>query len=123
MLLDFFQARPDHVERLVRPPFGRFKQLGRRAAAPSSAFRDPRVPRDQLHDMRMPPYMRDSDSLPLSITRRQYEVLMELLQEARKKKLKLKSPVERLSEQLEQRKSGSPAGIIAGRNKGDGNET
>jgi hypothetical protein len=123
VLLDFFQDRPDHVERLVRPPFGRFKQLGRHAAAPSSAFRDPRVARDQLHDMRMPPYMRDSDSLPLSITRRQYEVLMELLQEARKKKLKLRSPVERLSEQLEQRKSGSPAGIIAGRKKGDGNET
>jgi hypothetical protein len=71
----------------------------------------------------MPPYMRDSDALPLSITRRQYQVLMELLREAKKKKLKLKSPVERLSEQLEQRKSGSPGESTAGRKKDDGNET
>jgi hypothetical protein len=124
VLLDFFQDRPDHVEMLVRPPFGRLRQLRAQApATPNPSFRDPRLTRDQLHDMRMPPYMRDSDALPLSITRRQYEVLIELLGEAKKKKLKLKSPVERLSEQLEQRKSGSPAGSTAGRKKGDGNET
>ena len=100
VLLDFFQAKPNHVEKLVRPPFGRFVDLAKR----HSGFRDPRVERDQLHDMRMPPYMRDSDSLPLSITRRQYEVLKKLLREAKKKKLKLKSPIERLSEELKQRR-------------------
>jgi hypothetical protein len=99
VLLDFFQAQPKHVEKLIRPPFGRFKQLPRRAGAPNTKFRDPRVSRDQLHDMRMPPYMRDSDALPLSITRRQYDLLMELLNKARQ----LKSPVERLIAQLKQR--------------------
>jgi hypothetical protein len=29
--------------------------------------------------MRMPPYMRDSDALPLSITHRQYDALIKLL--------------------------------------------
>lgn len=100
VLLDFFQAKPNHVEKLVRPPFGRFVDLAKR----HSGFRDPRVERDQLHDMRMPPYMRDSDCFPLSITRRQYEVLKKLLREAKKKKLKLKSPIERLSEELKQRR-------------------
>ena len=28
---------------------------------PNPRFRDPRVARDSLHDMRMPPFMRDSD--------------------------------------------------------------
>jgi hypothetical protein len=51
--------------------------------------------------MRMPPYMRDSDANPLSITRRQYDLLMELLNKARQ----LKSPVERLIGQLKQRQS------------------
>jgi hypothetical protein len=102
-LLDLFQdrAKSKHLKELIRPPFGRFKQLPRRAGAPSSKFRDPRVERDWLHDMRMPPYMRDSDANPLSITRRQYDLLMELLNKARQ----LKSPVERLIGQLKQRQS------------------
>ena len=29
-----------------------------------------------MHDMRMPPYMRDSDATALSITRRQYDTIM-----------------------------------------------
>jgi hypothetical protein len=98
-LLDLFQdpSKSKHLKELIRPPFGRFADLAKRR----SGFRDPRVERDWLHDMRMPPYMRDSDANPLSITRRQYDVLMELLNKARQ----MKSPVERLIEQLKQRHS------------------
>jgi hypothetical protein len=79
-LLDFLQQNADQVKRLIRPPFGRFEQLaGHRGPKPNPDFRDPRVKRDQLHDMRMPPYMRDSDTAPLSITVRQYDALMELV--------------------------------------------
>jgi hypothetical protein len=48
-------------------------------AKPNPALRDPRITRDVLHDMRMPPYMRDSDATPLSLTRRQYQFLMKVL--------------------------------------------
>jgi hypothetical protein len=90
VLLDFLRENSERVKRLVRPPFGRFWQLAGRTTPPKS-FRDPRVERDQLHDMRMPPYMRDSDSLPLSITWRQYSALITFLDKVGA----LDSPVER----------------------------
>jgi hypothetical protein len=34
------------------------------------------VSRDGLHDMRMPPFMRDSDENPLALTWRDYDALM-----------------------------------------------
>jgi hypothetical protein len=46
---------------------------------PDPHFRDPRVARDGLHDMRMPPYMRDSDENALSLNWRDYDALMRLL--------------------------------------------
>jgi hypothetical protein len=46
---------------------------------PHQQFRDPRVERDGFHDMRMPPYMRDSDQNSLSITYRQYAAILELM--------------------------------------------
>jgi hypothetical protein len=79
-LLDFLQTRTEYVRRLVRPPFGRFRQLEEAPGPqPNPAFRDPRVPRDTLHDMRMPPYFRDCDENPLSLTWRQHDTLMRLL--------------------------------------------
>jgi len=68
------------VRKMVRPPFGRLWQLPkRRKKKPRPEFRDPRNARDQQHDMRMPPYMRDSDLCPLSITFRQYDALMRVI--------------------------------------------
>lgn len=79
-LLEFLRTRADHVRRLVRPPFGRFRELAvDPGPEPNPGFRDPRVMRDTLQDMRMPPYMRDSDSNPLSLTWRQYHALMDLV--------------------------------------------
>jgi hypothetical protein len=79
-LIDFLQTRADFVRRLIRPPWGRFRQLDADPGFPPNPnFRDPRVPRDQLHDMRMPPYMRDSDENALSLNWRQYSELLALV--------------------------------------------
>ncbi len=86
-LIDFLRSNPDRVERLVRPPMGRFSELaGRKRKSTPQKFRDPRVDRDTYHDMRMPPYMRDLDQNPLSVTHRQHDALMQLIQS-------LKNPV------------------------------
>jgi hypothetical protein len=81
-LMAFLVLRRDHVLRLVRPPFGRFRQLDSKAPVkPNARFRDSRLDRDLFHDMRMPPYMRDSDANPLSLTWRQYQTLLQLIEE------------------------------------------
>jgi hypothetical protein len=70
------------VEKLIRPAYARFKDLPAKANPedkPDPGQRDPRNDRDRQHDMRMPPYMRDSDATPLSLNRRQYESLMATL--------------------------------------------
>ena len=79
-VLDLLRTRPDHVRRLIRPPFGRVRQfVADPPADPNRAFRDPRVVRDTKQDMRMPPYMRDSDENPLSMTWRQHDLLMKFI--------------------------------------------
>ncbi|MEP0873927.1 hypothetical protein NDA01_29910 [Trichocoleus desertorum AS-A10] len=79
-LILFMKTRGDRLKQMIRPPFGSFAQLPvEPLAEPHPDFRDPRVFRDTLHDMRMPPYMRDSDREPLSLTRRQYTMLMDYL--------------------------------------------
>jgi hypothetical protein len=80
-LIDFLNAYAERVRDLIRPPFGRFAELAAPKKRNKSArpFRDPRDDRDGYHDMRMPPYMRDSDQNSLSITYRQYHALMDLL--------------------------------------------
>ena len=78
-LLDFLASNPDRIRQMLRPPFGRFSELPERPPeSPNHAFRDPRVLRDGMQDMRMPPYMRDSDETSLSLTRRQYELVLAL---------------------------------------------
>jgi hypothetical protein len=80
LLLDFLQTRGAFVRRLIRPAWGRFRELAENPGlVPDPGFRDPRVPRDQLHDMRMPPYMRDSDENALSLNWRQYHELLALV--------------------------------------------
>jgi hypothetical protein len=79
-LIELLQSKRERVLRIVRPPFARVRQLSDKPASePNPGFRDPRVPRDTVQDMRMPPYMRDSDENPLSITHRQYDALIRLL--------------------------------------------
>jgi hypothetical protein len=68
------------IRLMIRPPYGYFRQLPTvPAAAPNRAFRDPRIARDMEYDMRMPPFMRDSDATAMSLTHRQYDELMALV--------------------------------------------
>jgi hypothetical protein len=81
-LLDFLRRRPDEVKELIRPPFGYFQDIAKKkkpGPRPNKNFRDPRVDRDGVHDMRMPPYLRDSDFRPLSLTHRQHSTLMKFI--------------------------------------------
>ncbi|RHW25388.1 hypothetical protein D0Z08_19360 [Nocardioides immobilis] len=78
-LIRFLIGRGDRVRDLVRPAYGAFADLRPEVAsddAPDPTFRDPRILRDLLHDMRMPPYMRDEMAQALGLTRRQYAELM-----------------------------------------------
>jgi hypothetical protein len=78
-LLDFLASDPDRVRQILRPPFGCFSELPERPPeSPNPGFRDPRVLRDSMQDMRMPPYMRDSDETALSLTHRQYHLVLAL---------------------------------------------
>lgn len=81
VLLDFLRRRREHVLHLLRPPFGAFVQFPETAGNdPDPRFRDPRVLRDSMNDMRMPPYMRDACFFPLSLTRRAYLELVAFLE-------------------------------------------
>jgi len=78
----FLRTNSAYVKRLIRPPYGKFKELAANPAATAASnpqHRDPRITRDTLHDMRMPPYMRDSDATALSLTHRQYDFLMDVV--------------------------------------------
>jgi hypothetical protein len=80
VLIDFLRRRHAHVRRLLRPPFGLVGEWDENPGPePNPAFRDPRVQRDLQHDMRMPPYMRDAYWVPLSLTRRQYQLMIGFL--------------------------------------------
>lgn len=74
-LLSLLEADAARARRMLRPAYGAFAELEASVAGdavPNPDFRDPRILRDQAHDMRMPPYMRDELSTALSLTRRQY---------------------------------------------------
>jgi hypothetical protein len=78
----FLRTSAKQVQRLIRPAYAHFKDLREKVstnAKPDPQQRDPRNARDNEHDMRMPPYMRDSDASPLSLNRRQYNFLMQTL--------------------------------------------
>jgi hypothetical protein len=71
------------VKKLIRPAYAHFKNLAPKVNSedkPNPEQRDPRNNRDQQPDMRMPPYMLDSDATPLSLNRRQYEFLLQTLE-------------------------------------------
>jgi hypothetical protein len=85
------------MRQLVRPAYAHFKDLRATVKTndkPDPTQRDPRIIRDTEHDMRMPPYMRDSDATPLSLNRRQYEFLMQTVERLQPtaKELKTEAP-------------------------------
>jgi hypothetical protein len=74
--------------KIIRPPYHAFPDLPEHpgAAAGAGERRDPRVKRDRAHDMRMPPYMRDSDYAALALTPRQYDLLIGFIEDVRQGK-------------------------------------
>jgi hypothetical protein len=92
-LIELFRSQPERVRHLLRPPYAHIADLPEKPVMPPRTDklgagridvlapddRDPRVTRGQLHDMRMPPYMRDSDATPLSLTWRQHREVMALI--------------------------------------------
>jgi hypothetical protein len=92
-MIALFRTQGARLKHLIRPPFARFGDLPAQPAAalPTDSLdpggvqvlrpveRDPRELRDQQHDMRMPPYMRDADAFPLSLSWRQYREVMALI--------------------------------------------
>jgi hypothetical protein len=84
-LIWFLLQNESRFDDIVRPPFARLNELPPDPAHHSlQHLRDPRNQRDLAHDMRMPPYMRDSDFSALSITRRQWQQIKEFIEELKK---------------------------------------
>jgi hypothetical protein len=76
----FVEMFGPRVAQILRPPWAAFEDLASNVDGSTTVQRDPRRPRDTLHDMRMPPFMRDSDARPLSLTRRQYYQVLEVVE-------------------------------------------
>jgi len=79
VLAEFLRDNAERVRRLIRPPYALVRESEPSAAQQAAGFRRPWDADARVHDMRMPPYMRDSDASPLSLTRRQYIQLMGLV--------------------------------------------
>jgi len=78
-LMNFLLNQAERVHQMIRPAYGTFEQFSPTVQPdqePAPDFRDPRIFRDQMHDMRMPPYMRDELAGALGLTRHQYLTLM-----------------------------------------------
>jgi hypothetical protein len=108
-LVWFFRERPERLREIVRPPFAKFRDLKKVFAGPASPYdkRDPRDGACQIFDMRMPPYMKDSDYKALSLTRRQYDQLLEYVNAVKKQggKLQPQSPTQQSVDTFKQRQS------------------
>jgi hypothetical protein len=81
-ILTFLREQAERARRMLRPAYGAFDELAAAVTAtdpPAAGHRDPRIARDQAHDMRMPPYMRDETASALSLTRRQYLEVLALI--------------------------------------------
>ncbi len=79
VLLEFLRTNADRTRRLIRPPYALVRESAPDEPRPPVGRRRPWDADVSLHDMRMPPYMRDSDASPLSLSRRQYVQLMSLV--------------------------------------------
>lgn len=82
-LIWFLLQNETRFRQIVRPPFAPVSTLKTEPTTHSArsltGLRDPRIPRDRAHDMRMPPYMRDSDYSALSITLRQWQQIKDFI--------------------------------------------
>ena len=98
-LVLFLRTNADRIRRLIRPAYPHFRDFRANPSSdqhPDASHRDPRILRDTMHDMRMPPYMRDSDATPLSLNRRQYDFVMNVLDRLQPRRGKVKEKAENI---------------------------
>jgi hypothetical protein len=81
-LIDLMRTYKDRFRNMIRPPYARVHEL---TETPNnepdpSRLRDARNRRDNAQDMRMPPYMRSDTASSLSLSRRQYNEIMQMLE-------------------------------------------
>lgn len=81
-LVDFLLTHYERVKLMIRPPYAKVRELKNKPDDKPSPLRkrDARVARDNMQDMRMPPYMRSNTATALSLSWRQYEQVMNLLE-------------------------------------------
>jgi hypothetical protein len=77
VMLDFLRKYPERLQQIVRPPFRRSNDAQGSGAPGPLDLRDPLNARSYAFDARMPPYVRDCDCAPLSLTRHQWDLLFE----------------------------------------------
>jgi hypothetical protein len=108
-VIDKILLQPDLIPKVIRPPFKAFHDLTPDPTPPAGpgVWRDGRVDRDQSHDMRMPPYMRDSDACALSLTPRQYDLLLQFISDVREGKLGTAAQLHR-DQLLKRRRAAKP---------------
>jgi hypothetical protein len=84
-LVDEILDKTGLIPSIIRPPYKKVSELTPKPLDPAAVneWRDIRVDRDGAHDMRMPPYMRDSDTTALSLTCRQYRLVLQFIENLR----------------------------------------
>jgi hypothetical protein len=103
-LFAFLREQAERARKMLRPAYGAFDDLAESVKStdpPAATHRDPRIARDQAHDMRMPPYMRDETASALSLSRRQYLEVLALIDalDARRAEARLESAAESAEEE------------------------
>jgi len=76
VMLEFIHRCPERFQAIVRPPFRRLSEPEPDGNNPLD-LRDARLSRSYGYDARMPPFLRDGDFAPLSLTRHQWDLLFE----------------------------------------------
>jgi hypothetical protein len=77
VFLKFILEQPDRFRELLRPPFRRLSDPPAGAQHKPEDFRDPHWIGSYVYDARMPPFIRDCDFAPLSLTRFQWDLLFD----------------------------------------------
>lgn len=80
-MVDLLRTFRQRVRMMIRPPYARLRELPEdpNPTCDPERLRDARNRRDNAQDMRMPPYMRSDTATALSLTRRQYDEIIKLL--------------------------------------------
>lgn len=77
VIFKYILEHPDRFRALLRPPFRRMSDPPPAGQPAPEDYRDPHYMSSYTYDARMPPFLRDCDFSPLSLTRFQWDLLFE----------------------------------------------